>query len=200
MRRIDITGQRFGKLVAVEKELGRWRCVCDCGGSSVVRASNLRTGSTKSCGCRTKATRTTHGLSRTGLFGVWEGMRRRCSKPKCKGWHRYGGRGISVCREWANDFVAFYDWAMANGYAHGLTIDRIDNDGNYEPRNCRWATRAVNTNNRSVTVMISAFGETKPLMSWVADRRCAVRRCTLRSRIRCGWDAETAMTRPAKKQ
>lgn len=115
-------------------------------------------GTTKSCGCLEKEVKATmhlkHGMAKSRLWNIWTGMRDRCSRSNNKDYQRYGGRGIRVCPEWDSDFRNFYDWSMGNGYSDELTIDRIDNDGNYEPSNCRWVTRKEQTRNRSITKTI----------------------------------------------
>mgnify|MGYP000781233754 FL=1 len=115
-------------------------------------------GTTKSCGCLEKEVKATmhlkHGMAKSRIWNIWTGMRDRCSRPNNKNYQRYGGRGICVCPEWDSDFQNFYDWSMENGYSDDLTIDRIDNDGNYEPSNCRWVTRKEQTRNRSITKTI----------------------------------------------
>lgn len=164
---IDLAGQKFGKLTVIEQKgvskygHATWLCKCDCGNRSVVLGRNLRNGNTSSCGClqRERAGRpiekTTLAKEYSRLYCVWWGMKVRCYNPKHKGYHRYGGRGITVCDEWINDFQSFCDWAMANGYDENAprgkcTIDRIDNDKGYSPANCRWVDMKVQNQNREM--------------------------------------------------
>lgn len=206
MTLIDLTGKRFGRLTVIERtedhvaKSGRkrvmWRCVCDCGNETVVAGDNLRDGRIKSCGCygieMTKKANSTHGNSKTRLYQVWLSMKRRCDSPNVAHYENYGGRGICVCDAWVKDYMAFKNWADENGYQPGLSIDRIDNDGNYCPENCRWVTSVAQANNRRSNVMITYNGETHNLKQW-ADL-IGIRYGKLHQRIAAGWTPEKAFT------
>lgn len=152
---IDLTGQRFGRLLVSRraKSVGRfraWHCICDCGGEKVIRQDYLRIGMTRSCGCLQTEGRykwATHGHTGSSLHTRWRTFRSRCANPNNGRYKDYGGRGIYVCDQW-NDFNVFYEWAMTNGYQPELQIDRRDNDGPYSPENCRWVTPKENMANR----------------------------------------------------
>lgn len=206
MKVIDLTGQRFGRLTVLERcgtsKDGQkvYLCVCDCGKRKEVKSGNLRSGNVKSCGClaseliskRNTEKNTTHGGCGTRLYKIWCEMRHRCSYQKAINWHLYGGRGISVCSEWQGSFEAFRDWALANGYTDDLQLDRIDNDGNYCPTNCKWSTRKEQGNNRRTCIYVTIDGTTKTVSDWCAQT--GVNRSTAYGRISRGWEPAKAVT------
>lgn len=165
----DLTGQHFGRLIVVSESTGRkngsvlWNCRCECGTEVIVPSGYLTSGRKQSCGClakeiasataKTGNNRRTHGMKHTKLYSVWNTMKYRCFNENSKQFKDWGGRGITVCDEWKNDFQAFYDYVskLPHFGEAGYSLDRINNDGNYEPNNVRWATRIEqNKNRRSV--------------------------------------------------
>lgn len=179
---MDLTGQRFGRLVVLKfdhvdsRGQAYWICKCDCGNARVVRAGHLRNGATQSCGCmkreKTSISNSTHHMSDTRLYDIWQGIKARTERPTNPAYRNYGGRGIKLCEEW-HDPYAFMEWANLNGYSEGLTIDRIDVNGNYEPSNCRWITRSEQCCNKRNTIRITLDGQTRTLVEWCNITGCS---------------------------
>lgn len=206
----DITGKRFGKLVVLgpggrchNGEI-KWRCICDCGNTTEVKGSSLRSGITKSCGCRmldglkTGWQRSTHNQSKTRLYGIWCGMKNRATEKADKKHKKdYYGRGIKICSEWEHSFEKFREWALPNGYEDNLTIDRIDNDGDYCPSNCRWITLSEQANNKRSNRNYTFNGETKNISQWAKTLK--VSEDMLRGRlVVLGWDVQSALLTPSR--
>lgn len=194
-REYNLAGKKYGRLTVIqlshiEKHHKVWLCQCECGNNTLARTGNLNSGSVQSCGCLMKdnmrKVATTHSLSRSRIYRIYINMKMRCSKPTEIQFHNYGGRGIKVCEEWKEDFMSFYKWAMANGYNKKLTLDRIDNDGNYEPSNCRWATYEEQCRNKGNNRLISINGVEKSLIEW--SEMSGIGRATIAKRINVGWD------------
>lgn len=161
MRLRDLTGQAFGRLTVLKREPSvkghtMWRCRCTCGAETIVGGSSLRTGNTASCGCIWRERMTKHGRARSREWYAWKGAKRRCFNPQFSEFHNYGGRGVTMAPEWVNDFAAFF--AHVGECPEGMTLDRIDNNGNYEPGNVRWATPRQQANNRRTNRRVQAFG------------------------------------------
>jgi hypothetical protein len=172
-RAIDISGQRFERLVAVEqvgsgRKEAYWRCKCDCGSETVTRGSKLRAGLTSSCGCvsaeKLSQANRKHGLHSHPIASIWYGIKARCLSPSNPAYKNYGGRGIQVCDRWL-DLKNFID-DMYPAFQLGMTLDRINNDGNYEPSNCRWATRKQQARNRRSTLYVQSPAGPVPLAEW----------------------------------
>lgn len=183
-------GVRFGLLTVVENLAtrngkGMLRCRCDCGNLWEGRVDAIKARKNASCGCQRSLPprRDKHGMSRTKLYGVWRGMHSRCGSPKDANYSRYGQRGISVCQEW-NDATEFLSWALKNGYAEGLQLDRIDNEKGYSPENCRFVTRKENCRNTRRNRYITIGSETKTLTDWA--ERTGTSLSTLRYRLSQG--------------
>lgn len=174
----DLTGQKFGLLTVVgladtETRKTYWVCKCDCGNMKTVRSDSLLCGAIKSCGCLKRkqdeinlVKNHRHKMSGTRIYWEWQGMKSRCYNKNDARYAEWGGRGITVCDEWRDSFESFYDWAMSHGYQDDLTIDRIDNDGDYCPENCRWATQQEQSRNRRSNVNITIGNSTRTLTEW----------------------------------
>lgn len=199
---IDLTGRKFERLTALRIS-GRdkrnqilWECRCDCGNVKIIRGGSLTTGHAKSCGCfsvdssRTRFTK--HGLSSDPTHKIWADMNGRCFNKNHHAYHNYGGRGITVCERWRT----FENFRSDMGdRPTGLEIDRINNDGNYEPGNCRWATIKQQCNNTRCNHKISYNGKTMNMVEWAELLK--IPKSTLKNRIRRGWPIERALTTPA---
>lgn len=212
---IDLTGQRFGRLVVIEQaedyvtpkgiKRRKWLCQCDCGKTCVVLGSSLKSGRTSSCGCLRREkieeinkANQTHGKSQTRLYHIWQLMKQRCLNPQNKHYVDYGGRGITICDEWKGDFIAFYNWAIDSGYRDDLSIDRADNCKGYNPENCRWVSEKVQANNKRNNRYLTLNGETHNLSEW--SEITGIKIDTICKRLKAGWPVEKALTlKPDKK-
>lgn len=139
-----------------------------------------------------------HGCTHTRLFKIWSGMMERCYRPAHPYYSDYGGRGITVCDEWKKNFLPFKNWADANGYADNLTLDRKDNNGNYEPSNCRWATVKEQQNNKRNNHRVTLDGVSRTITEW--SEILGIKKTTIKERLKSGWSDEKALTTPVRKR
>jgi len=207
----DLKGQRFGRLVVLYDTGERkhrnvvWHCRCDCGNEVDVRGGDLASGNTKSCGCynreRAAEACTVHGMARHGkqhsVYWTWHNMLQRCENPNNKRYKDYGGRGITVCDEW-HDPQIFISWALASGWEKGLALDRIDNNGNYKPDNCRFVTPKENSRNKRNNHLITFDGKTQTMAQWAEEVNIPYH--ILKDRInKLHWPIERALTEPVRR-
>lgn len=196
---IDLTGQQFGRLTVLKRAENKgkfttWLCQCDCGNTTMVRGTDLKSEKTLSCGClRKSGCHRSHNMTKTRLYRIWGNIKSRCTNKNVRQYKDYGGKGVKVCSEWTQSFEAFFDWAMANGYADNLTIDRIDVNGDYEPSNCRWATRKEQSLNRSDNHYLTYNDERKTIAEWAEIT--GIHRATIESRLKAGLTTEQALTK-----
>jgi hypothetical protein len=172
----DVVGKTFGRWFVIcrngnaKNKSKQYLCRCKCGVEKNVIGVHLLKGNSTSCGCysaeQSKKRNTKHGQSKTRLFNIWQGMKNRCYLKSDKHYQWYGARGIRVCKEWQNNFETFWGWAVSNGYEKDKSIDRIDNNGNYEPSNCRWVDHKTQCRNRRSNLLINIDGQIKPLIEW----------------------------------
>ena len=177
--RKNLVGQKFGMLTVLAQANDHitrgglhktaWECACECGKHIIATGSNLRTGNTQSCGCTRSESQKTHGERHTRLYRIWCNIKSRCYNANSRVYDGYGYRGITMCDEWKEHYEAFRDWSYAHGYSDDLTIDRIDNDGNYCPENCRWTDAKTQANNRRSSRYVVIDGESKSLAAWADE-------------------------------
>lgn len=201
-KKINLIGNRYGRLVVIEEAArspgitnAMWICRCDCSNiTQPIRSTDLTRGKTKSCGClkieRTKEANIRHGDGHSRLNTAWINMKQRCYNPSKKEFKDYGGRGITVCREWLDSFEAFRDWAMASGYNPNAkrgqcTLERMDVNGNYEPSNCRWATQKEQCNNLRKNLVIEIDGRSQTVKQWAEE--CGLDEAKIRYRYKHGY-------------
>lgn len=205
----DITNMKFGRLTAIKPAFQdkyhrwHWLCKCDCGNTKIISANSLQRGVTKSCGCLDKEkhithpNRRTHGMCGTRIYRIWKAIKNRVTNKNAPDFQKwYGSRGITICEEWKNDFMAFYRWAMANGYNDTLSIDRIDVNSDYTPNNCRWATTKQQNRNTRQNIFLTYNGETHCLADWAGI--LGIKRQVLQQRYIRGWDAEKILTQKVR--
>lgn len=196
----DLKGKRFGMLEVISfsgiKD-GRawWLCNCDCGNTKMMAGSELSRGRCKSCGCLRaieNKSRAKHGMADTKIYSVYRSMMKRCYLKSSQQYNNYGGRGISVCDEWRFGFENFYDWVQTSGYQEGLSIDRINNNGDYCPENCRWATVQEQGNNRRTNVPVTIRGETHNMYEWAKMSGVSIQ--TIHYRLNRGLSEDELIT------
>lgn len=210
-----LIGERFGRWTVVKLDgydkSGKntmFLCKCDCGKTRRVLRNSLLRGLSKSCGCLCKEIQSElhngksfvvkHNLSNSRIYHIWASMKGRCYNNNDNAYKDYGARGITVCDEWKNDFMSFYNWAMNNGYHDDLTIDRIDVNGDYKPSNCRWATFKEQQNNRRNNNYVTIGNVTKTFSDWCETY--GINRRTAYRRLEYGWSLDKSLTTPVHKK
>lgn len=215
---LDITGQTYGRLTAVElaelrpqkngKHLAHWLCKCTCGNTVVVSVTALRCGNTKSCGCLSsektaeRNKKSAKHMARANgkserLYRIWCGIKGRCYNQSDDAFEDYGARGITMCDEWKSDYAAFKTWAINSGYKNELSIDRVDNNAGYTPCNCRWATPKQQANNRRNNILVEYNGKRQSISDWSKDTGFSYR--MISTRLKAGWEVEKALEYPSKR-
>lgn len=208
MKLQNLVGKKYGRLLVIKRSESlngktRWLCKCDCGNECIVHGTSLKSGNTLSCGCykaeNAKKLYSTVRQNDKHLYAVWNGIKQRCTNPNNSSYHNYGGRGIKICDEWANNYKSFYDWAIHAGYEKGKEIDRIDNDGNYEPDNCRFVYKETQANNKRNVLLYKIRGTTKSLSQWCREYKQDY--FLVRQRVyKLGWAIEDALITPKGKR
>lgn len=200
MNHIDISGKKYGRLTTLEYVgSSKWLCECDCGTQKIIRKDSLIQGKSKSCGCLHKENAAAqirersvkHGDFGTKLYGVWAAIKRRCYNQNSRYYHEYGGRGITVCDRWKDDYSYFKEWSLAHDYKEGLSIDRVDTNGNYSPDNCRWVSMKEQQNNRRNNIKLAYEGKEYTLRELSDISGISFR--TLKGRHERGWSIENML-------
>ena len=199
--REDLTGRTFGELTVIRQSESQrkhqrfWLCRCTCGRTSTVSTADLKSGNTKSCGHKKNAHR--HGLYGKRIYRIYQSMKQRCYNPRNTNYKNYGGRGIKMCQEWVDSVETFSEWAISNGYADNLEIDRIDVDGDYSPNNCRWISHYEQCQNRRTNVQVTINGVTCTLAEWA--RKAGITYNTIFFRYSKGVTGEE-LVKPSRKE
>lgn len=194
----DISNKRFGRLVAVELVAqddswnDKYLCKCDCGNQTIVLKLSLKSGDTRSCGCLMREIFTKHKACKDKTYIIWQGMKQRCFDKKSKNYSKYGGRGITMCKEWREDYLIFLK--DMGEVPEGKSIERIDNNGNYEPSNCKWATIKEQARNKRNSLIINYKGQSKHLLDWCEELNLSYN--LIRDRLRKGWETDKAFETP----
>ena len=202
-KKIDLTGKRFGRLVVL-KEAGRnksnnikWVCKCDCGSTVTIQGGHLVSGHTKSCGCLriedARKRHTIHGKHETTEYVIWQGMKQRCIDTNQASYKHYGGRGIQVCDRWVHSFENFL-LDIGKRPSKNYSLDRIDNNGNYTPKNCRWATIKIQSRNKRTNCILVYNNVAKTVVDWAQDLNMKAN--TLYKRLYAGWSVSRALSTP----
>lgn len=203
----DISGTKFNQLTAISFSCRRnghqvwlWECDCENKTRKEILLSHVKRGSIKSCGCiiiknnKERPGARTHGGKGTRLYNIWRDIKARCFNPNNKDYGRYGGRGIKMCQEWKDNFQLFRDWALLTHYSGLLQIDRINNDGNYTPHNCRWITGKQNCNNKRNNRLLEYKGQTQTISQWADEYN--ISSAVLSYRLDNNWLIEEALNKP----
>lgn len=190
-KKVEMIGRRFGRLIVLSEDkrdsqgIIYYKCLCDCGNQKIIKGTSLRAGTTKSCGCYNREIITKINPDyKKKLYSIYRGMKNRCYNKNDKAFCNYGGRGIQISPEW-DKYKKFESWAYNNGYSEGLWIDRIDNDGDYSPDNCRWTTPKKQQNNKRTCKYITINGKTQSVTEWAEET--GINRSTIYRRIKLGY-------------
>lgn len=208
--RTDIIGDKFGRWTVIsfshvdESNILFFNCECSCGTKKKVRKGGLKQGASRSCGClnlelvrkRAIQKKAKGRVKDERLYNIWQSMKQRCNDENHSEFQRYGMRGIEVNEKWNNSYAEFKSWALNNGYSDELSIDRIDNDGDYTPSNCRWSTPKEQANNRSNSLNISFEGEEMTLAQW--SEKLNIPYSCLYGRLNNGWSVERSFSTPSR--